>query len=136
HVGGPLEHAWVSAAEESEAERPVRSARAIEPTPTNSRRPLPIVGGAAVVLLAAAIGIWKTSKPGGKSSGPAPSYQRHIVTPSNSVVAAEPQSSTKPSLPEPTAGWVTEFVQAAQGPLPEALRPYFNDAVTPYYKEP
>jgi hypothetical protein len=123
HVGGPLERAWVRAAEESEAERPVPSARAIEPAPYSSRRTLPIVGVAAVVLLAAAIGIWKIPKP-------------HIVTPPNSVVTAEPQSSTKPSLPEPTAGWVTEFVQAAQGPLPEALRPYFNDAVTPYYKEP
>jgi hypothetical protein len=136
HVGGPLEHAWVREAELSEAQRPVPSTRAIEPAPSNTRRTLPIVGVAVVVLLAAAIGIWKIPKPGGKSSGPAPSYQPPIVTPPNSVVTAEPQPSTKPSLPEPTAGWVTEFVQAAQGPLPEALRPYFHDAVTPYYREP
>ena len=136
HVDGPLEHAWVRAAEQSEAERPAPSAKAIEPAPSNTRGMLPIVGVATVVLLAAAIGIWEISQPGGESSGRAPSHRRRIVTPPNSVVTAEPQSSTKPSLPEPTAGWITKFVQAAQGPLPEALHPYFNDTVTPYYKEP
>jgi TIR domain len=52
--------------------------------------------------------------------------------------AATDNLQVNPKLAEPRLGpeWVRQFMEASQGPSPEALRPFFHETVAPYFSMP
>lgn len=42
--------------------------------------------------------------------------------------------TTAQATPRPSAAWVRDFLVAEQGPSTDALRPFFDDVVSPYYR--
>jgi hypothetical protein len=142
-ISSKRENTAALAAEPPQAERLVAAATtAVEPVSNSRRKLIMSVGSAVAAVLIGTVWLGTSTKHGEKvlvqpakvsEAGKLPDPKQAQPAP---VATRDPKTEIRPAEPYPEGRWVSQFLEASQGPSTEALRPFFHDTVAPYYSLP